>query len=40
MFMTGAAFIENQTAEAGRIMTADGMRCMAVIADRQFFIGL
>ena len=40
MFMAGAAFVKDQTAEAGSIMAADGMRGMTVIADRQLFIRL
>ncbi len=40
MFMAGAALIKDLTPKTCSIMAADGMRCVAVIADRQFLIRL
>ncbi len=38
MLMAGTAFIKDQAPESGRIVTADCMRRVTVIADRQLFI--
>ena len=38
MFMTGTAFLQNHTPEGRFIDPLDGMRCVTVIAYRQFFV--